>query len=418
MYKKFSVFFLVCIVILSAFGFAEAYYDSSTGRFITQDPYLGEPTNPPSVHRYTYGNSNPTVFIDRHGYESIKVEDNEVYWNIEKNWPGPYNPVTRRVHIGRKKDGAVYLTQEFGGGMVAHEALKWAASKYWDRYDVDENKSPLNPSDISSLSKFPRYQNQKIRDYIDRLDPHQIGGIYADRPRFRSKLTNTLDNLQTAGDVAGAAPGVGIFADVPNTALYGLRGKWTDFGFGLGSIIPLFGQGAIGAKYGERAGGLIDEGIEFVPDRSNQFLSFYHGTSTQYANKLREKGIDLTKGRFDADFGEGFYMSETYNVAKESAQRLYGDAVEVIEFKILKSDMSKLSMLSFDAPGASWADFVRFHKAYSPKELMHGGMIYDIVSGPMVRRITSSGEALAWPGKTQISIHTEEAVELFNKGVR
>ncbi|MCP4136821.1 MAG: hypothetical protein GY754_37975, partial [bacterium] len=254
MYKKSLLFLTVLIMLSVTFGTADAYLDSETGRFITQDPYLGEITRPPSVHRYNHVKSNPASFVDRNGYDYAEVRDNKAYWIIEKDIAGPFNPDTRRVYIGNTKENDprnIYLTTESGGGMVDRKALKYAASKFWDRYDADEFSSVLNPADISSLSHLPEVQDQIITDHIGRLDPHQIGGIYADRPVFRSKLTNRLDRLQTAGDIAGAIPGAGIFADVPNTALYGLRGKWTDFGIGLAAAIPVFGQGAIAAKYGK-----------------------------------------------------------------------------------------------------------------------------------------------------------------------
>ena len=56
--------------------FGARYYDPDTGRFITQDPYLGEPSTPPSLHRYLYAYSNPTVYVDLEGYfvEEIAVE--------------------------------------------------------------------------------------------------------------------------------------------------------------------------------------------------------------------------------------------------------------------------------------------------------------------------------------------------------
>ncbi|MCP4112605.1 MAG: hypothetical protein GY749_44945 [Desulfobacteraceae bacterium] len=58
------------------------------------------------------------------------------------------------------------------------------------------------------------------------------------------------------------SPGVGNFVDVANTALYGLRGKWKDFGFGAAAMLPVVGQGSTAAKYGKKGGKFIDEGIE------------------------------------------------------------------------------------------------------------------------------------------------------------
>jgi hypothetical protein len=47
------------------------YYDPGLGLFLTQDPVLGNPTNPLSLHRYLYAYQNPTVYIDPDGRESI-----------------------------------------------------------------------------------------------------------------------------------------------------------------------------------------------------------------------------------------------------------------------------------------------------------------------------------------------------------
>ncbi len=49
--------------------FGARYYDPDTGRFITQDSYLGEPNTPPSLHRYLYAYNNPTVYMDLYGYK-------------------------------------------------------------------------------------------------------------------------------------------------------------------------------------------------------------------------------------------------------------------------------------------------------------------------------------------------------------
>ncbi len=51
--------------------FGARYYDPDTARFTTQDSYLGEQGTPPSLHRYLYAYSNPTVYVDLEGYESI-----------------------------------------------------------------------------------------------------------------------------------------------------------------------------------------------------------------------------------------------------------------------------------------------------------------------------------------------------------
>jgi RHS repeat-associated protein len=43
-------------------------YDPETGRFQTQDSYMGTVENPPSLHRYNYGYQNPTRYRDPSGH--------------------------------------------------------------------------------------------------------------------------------------------------------------------------------------------------------------------------------------------------------------------------------------------------------------------------------------------------------------
>lgn len=42
--------------------------DTSTGRFISQDTYVGTISDPTSLHKYLYANSNPVMYTDPSGY--------------------------------------------------------------------------------------------------------------------------------------------------------------------------------------------------------------------------------------------------------------------------------------------------------------------------------------------------------------
>ena len=60
------------------------YFDPQLGRFLSQDSYLGELTEPPSLHRYLYANDNPTFYTDPTGHYS---------WNDFKehaSWAGDF----------------------------------------------------------------------------------------------------------------------------------------------------------------------------------------------------------------------------------------------------------------------------------------------------------------------------------------
>lgn len=53
--------------------FGARYYDSEIGRFLSQDPYLGEADTPPSLHRYLYAYANPLRYVDLTGYAAVAI---------------------------------------------------------------------------------------------------------------------------------------------------------------------------------------------------------------------------------------------------------------------------------------------------------------------------------------------------------
>ncbi|MBZ2190605.1 RHS repeat-associated core domain-containing protein, partial [Alcanivorax sp. JB21] len=44
------------------------YYDPETARFLSQDPWSGDVSMPPSLHKYLYAYQNPTVYVDPDGH--------------------------------------------------------------------------------------------------------------------------------------------------------------------------------------------------------------------------------------------------------------------------------------------------------------------------------------------------------------
>jgi len=51
--------------------FGARYYDSSLGRFISQDPDMGDTTAPITLHRYLYANANPMRYVDLDGHKGV-----------------------------------------------------------------------------------------------------------------------------------------------------------------------------------------------------------------------------------------------------------------------------------------------------------------------------------------------------------
>jgi hypothetical protein len=155
---------------------------------------------------------------------------------------------------------------------------------------------------------------------------------------------------------------------------------------------------------------------ENITPVAQDFTTFYHGTTAEYAQSIRTNGIDLSKGSTFSDFGQGFYMTTSKDEALLSASRRYGlNNLDAVEFQVPNSQLNELSSLNFPTADADWAKFVGTQRLEQPSlELLHGGEPYDMVTGPLFRKFTSSGEVLPWENRLpQTSIHTEKAVDLF-----
>jgi len=58
--------------------FAKArFYDPQIGRFISQDSFLGNIDEPPSLQRYFYAYANPTRYFDPTGHQTEEADSSE-----------------------------------------------------------------------------------------------------------------------------------------------------------------------------------------------------------------------------------------------------------------------------------------------------------------------------------------------------
>ena len=85
------------------------YFDPNFGRFLTQDNYLGQIDNPPSLHRYFYGNANPLRYIDPTGHAALAKDEKEEKPQTLFGGKGATIGPREGGSVGR---GAVYYTLE------------------------------------------------------------------------------------------------------------------------------------------------------------------------------------------------------------------------------------------------------------------------------------------------------------------
>ncbi|MBK8972479.1 MAG: RHS repeat-associated core domain-containing protein [Hahellaceae bacterium] len=113
------------------------FYDPDTGRFLTQDPWEGDISIAPSLHKYLYAYANPTVYWDRDGKETIhKWQDESGQWNFsdqpQSGSLGTANdtmpqqtPESKAIDVCQQQKNCFALGEEQAKRAAAHRPRKW-----------------------------------------------------------------------------------------------------------------------------------------------------------------------------------------------------------------------------------------------------------------------------------------------------
>ena len=93
------------------------YFDPKLGRFLTQDSYLGQIDEPPSLHRYFYAHANPTRYADPTGHcvGFLDICDAAAAWAVDKtrniNFAGGF----ANTSVGQGVNFGLHAGIEFAG---------------------------------------------------------------------------------------------------------------------------------------------------------------------------------------------------------------------------------------------------------------------------------------------------------------
>lgn len=108
----------------------------------------------------------------------------------------------------------------------------------------------------------------------------------------------------------------------------------------------------------------------------NCFKKSFHGTIDVYAYSILEN-IDIKEGRYFTDFGQGFYVTSSYDQAKEWAMKKYRDHLNSISepkpaIVQLWLDVEAFSRyvksgLIFERPDDKWSEFIYNCRKYGRK---------------------------------------------------
>ena len=135
------------------------------------------------------------------------------------------------------------------------------------------------------------------------------------------------------------------------------------------------------------------EHVYFVGEQGllahNNYITFYHGTTSEGAQSIRANGLSLSKQRPDLDFGpRGFYTTTDRGQAAQWA----GENGVVLAFRVKKSDLGDVRMTQFMDDSSGWQNFVTKNRLGQGHEFPN----VDVVNGPVLanpQEITSIANA-------------------------
>ena len=165
--------------------FGARYYDPDTARFTTQDPYLGDPGTPPSLHRYLYAYSNPLVFIDLLGYAAAYGGSESVDFVSAL----PYNA---NVH---------YEQNEFvkkvanARGIEIYQALNFLKDQY-EEWGINEKNAFSSAVVLLEKNDGSKEGIKKALEYLG----GRFNDIYGGNPVLQKEMQDAFENAK-AGDL-------------------------------------------------------------------------------------------------------------------------------------------------------------------------------------------------------------------------
>lgn len=154
---------------------------------------------------------------------------------------------------------------------------------------------------------------------------------------------------------------------------------------------------------------------------NNGDAHLYHGTIAVSVDSILNDGVDLSRGKPEADFARGFYTTTWRAEADERARnRALRDGGEpaVVMFRVSRDALASLEIIAFARGSADAEDFWSFVSYCREGRGNHGrvnGGLYDVAVGPVAGNWR---KRLILEGYDQVSFHTIRATTLLDESTK
>lgn len=203
-------------------------YDPLIGRMLQTDIVTQAPDQILSYNRYAYVWNNPMNMVDPSGYMG-EGDDSDGTGDQGQDTATDASTdvgVEGKSHVNGTTDPETYTVTS------TRTTVLTDGSTVIDSISITHGTN-ASPNASAGVASDPEGAGQ--------------GGMGDDE-----EGGSGLDSFQTALDVAGLTPGIGIFADVLNTAIHLGRGNWAGAALSAVAIVPGIGQIATGTKLGTK----------------------------------------------------------------------------------------------------------------------------------------------------------------------
>jgi RHS repeat-associated protein len=261
------------------------YFDPKLGRFLTQDSFLGQIDEPPSLHRYMYANDNPTTFVDPTGFASVnagRIEDIAPFVEAQAQGYEPRDPATAtfaspsQVEAQAKADAnksrRIKMQQDAAEQRLGRlDELGMGGFTHYAEITIEESDFKNGRLDHSKIldaveAKTGKYAGLEVGGLGDALGQQLAGAQAGDRidvSELYSLAYNASKARTEATAKAIATSGLGPASAIQNlSAVIGQQGfapadMVLDARVGLGSLTVDYATVGLAAYQASRAAGHV-----------------------------------------------------------------------------------------------------------------------------------------------------------------